>query len=96
MDTRLEHIGTVRRALQHTTRRPRRWAWGLVVMVVLVNLGLSMGVILTKDQRLAEVEHRLELAMQGRGRMARGVGHGPERPGNGGGEPARHPDRAAW
>lgn len=64
MDTRLEHIGTVRRALRDTTRRPRRWTWVWVLLLVLVNLGLSLGVILTKDQRLAEIEHRLELAMQ--------------------------------
>ena len=67
MDTRLEHIGTLRRALQDTTRRPRRWTWVWVMMVVFVNLGLSLvGVILTKDERLAEIEHRLELAMRGR------------------------------
>ncbi len=62
MDTRLEHIGMVRRALRDTTRRPRRWTWAWVLLLVLVNLGLSLGVILTKDQRLAEIEHRLELA----------------------------------
>ena len=33
-----------------------------VLLLVLANLGLSMAVILTKDQRLAEIEHRLELA----------------------------------
>ena len=64
MDTRLEHIGTVRRALQDTTRRPRRGAWGWVLLVVLVNLGLWIGVILTKDQRIAEIERRLEVATQ--------------------------------
>ncbi|MDE0027017.1 MAG: hypothetical protein OXP69_21605 [Spirochaetaceae bacterium] len=36
-----------------------------VLLVVFANLGLSMGVILTKDERLAEVEQRLELAMLG-------------------------------
>ena len=66
MDTRLKHIGTLRRALQDTTRRPRRWTWALVLLVVFANLALSMGVILTKDERLAEIEHRLELAMRGR------------------------------
>lgn len=55
----------MRRALRGTTTRPRRWTWAWVLLLVFVNLGLSMGVILTKDQRLAEVEHRLELAMQG-------------------------------
>ena len=36
-----------------------------MLLLVLANLGLSMAVILTKDERLAEIEHRLELATQG-------------------------------
>ena len=36
-------------------------------MVVFVNLGLSVGMILTRDQQLAEIEHRIELAIQGPG-----------------------------
>ena len=56
----------MRRALRDTTRRPRRWAWVWVLLLVFANLGLSVGVILTKDQRIAEIEHRLDLAMQGR------------------------------
>ena len=34
-------------------------------MAVFANLGLSLGVILTKDQRLAEIEYRLEQANRG-------------------------------
>ena len=64
MDTRLGHIGPARRALQ-PTRRPWRWTWVWVLLVVFVNVGLTIGMVLTTDQRLIEIERRIELAMQG-------------------------------
>ena len=38
-----------------------------MLLVVFANLGLSIGVLLTKDERLAEIEHRIELVNQGPG-----------------------------
>ncbi len=65
----MEHIETGRKALRFAgrpRRRRRRRSWVWVLLVIFVNLGLSMSFVLMADQRLAEVEQRLELAMRGR------------------------------
>ena len=62
----MEHIETARKALRFAGR-PRRWrSWVWVLLVIFVNLGLSMSFVLMTDWRLAEVEQRIEVAMQGR------------------------------
>ena len=60
----MRQIGTARRALRHAGRfrRPRPWIWASTV--ILVNLGLAMLVMLTIDQRLTEIERRVEAATE--------------------------------
>ena len=58
----MEHIETSRRTLRRAARPRRRLTWVWVLVVTGANLGLSMSFVLMAEHRLAEIEHRMELA----------------------------------
>lgn len=66
----VERIETARKALRRATRtrRQRRsWVW-VLLLVLLVNLVVSMSFVLAADQRLAEIEQRIDLKIQDEGK----------------------------
>jgi hypothetical protein len=58
----MERIETSRRTRRRAVGPRRRLTWLWVLLVAGVNLGLSMSFVLMAEHRLAEVDHRMELA----------------------------------
>ena len=55
-----------RRALRSATKTRGRRPWVWVLLVIVVNLGLSMNFVLMADRKLADIEQRIELTMADR------------------------------
>lgn len=51
----------MRRALRQATRTRRQRTWLWVLLVILGNLGMSASIALVADQRMAELEQRIEI-----------------------------------
>lgn len=58
----MEQIETSRRTRRRAARPRRRLTWLWVLLVTGVNLGLSMSFVLMAEHRLAEIDHRMDLA----------------------------------